>query len=186
MACALTLLLASGPLARGATSAITDAFVAETSRDVAVLHQSDLLAIADSASNGLRAFARRDSLDQSAAYRNLMAWAQAERRAAQAAALAPTIDGLGPILYPFDAGLVPLNVDGPAANRVDLAILEQLRRLRGRDFADVYIPAQSAALARLQDAYVDYIKNGDDPRLRELAVRNLPRVRALLSELRRL
>ena len=174
------------PTARAQTSAMTDAFVFEISRDFAILHQSDLLAVAERMGVGLQAFARRDSLEQSTAYAELAAWSQAERRAARAASLTPSIDGLGAILYPFDAVVLPLNVDGPAATQADRALLARLRGVHGRDFADVYATAQTVALARLERAYVDYIKNGDDPVLRRLAVLELPKVRALLAEVRRL
>ena len=171
--------------ARADVAAITDAFVFETSRDYAILRQSDRLAIADDTLRALSAFARRDSLEQYDAYQHLLAWAQEVRRAAKAAALAPTIDGLGPLLYPFDAVVQPLNVDGPAATQADRALLVQLQGLQGRDFVDAYASSQSAALARLDRAYVDYIQNGDDPELRRLSVLNLPKVRALLAQLRR-
>ena len=185
-AAAIAILVAAVPSAQAQTSAITDAFVVETSRDISILHQADRVAITEPASLGLQAFARRNTLEQSAAYEDLTAWAQAERRGAKAAALTPTIDGLGPILYPFDAVVIPLNVDGPPATRADHALLAQLQSLHGRDFAALYLSAQTGALARLERTYVDYIKNGDDPQLRRLAVVNLPKVRRLLAELRRL
>ena len=184
-ACAIALSVTGMSPAVAATSAITDAFVFESSRDFAILHQSDLLALEEPV-HGLQAFARRDSREQFAAYDGLVAWSKAERHAAKAAALTPSLDGLGPILYPFDAVVLPLNVDGPAATQADRALLDQLKSLHGREFADVYASTQTAALARLEHSYADYIKNGDDPELRRLAVVNLPRVRALLAELRRL
>ena len=176
------LLLASA--ARAETSAITDAFAASAARALAVLQRSDDLAFANGSAKS-QAFAARDLAVQAVAGGALVAWAHAEQRAAKAAAATPTIDGLGPVFYPFDAAVLPLSIDGRAATAADRALFERLAALHGSAFDAFYAASQADALDRLQATYIDYIKNGDDTALRRLAVRNLPRVRQLLAELRR-
>ena len=181
----LTGLAATSP-ASAATSAMTDAFVAAVAPAYGVLRQSDDLALAAGGSARTATFARRDSAHQAAAFEALVAWSQAEQRTAFADAQTPSIDGLGPILYPFDAEVVPLNIDGRRIGAADQAALAQLRSLRGPAFDSYYAATEAALLERLARVYVDYIKNGDDPTLRLLAVRNLPKVRQLIAGLRRL
>ncbi len=184
----LTLALAvfCSPAAQAGTSAMTDAFAASTSRAYAILQQSDNLALNNGGRPGLQTFARRDLACQAPAAEALVAWAHAEQRAAKRAAETPSLDALGPVLYPFDAVVLPLSIDGRAATAADRALLEQMAALHGSAFDDLYASSQITALNRLQETYVDYIKNGDDPALRLLAVRNLPKVRQLIADLRRL
>ena len=173
------------PAARAETSAITDAFVRDTSHAFALLQQSDDVAQTNGRGSNLRAFAREDSKSQRIANEALVAWAQAEQRAAKAASQTRSLDGLGPLFYPFDAVVLPLDIHGPARTKADQAILTQLRALQDQAFDGLYASTQVTVLTRLEHDYVDYIKNGDDPELRRLSVQNLPRVRRLLAELRR-
>ena len=169
--------------AHATTSSITDAFVAATTPAYEVLRRSDALAETEGASPRLRRFARRDSAEQAAATDELIAWEQAERRADRAAALTPTIDGLGPLLYPFNSVVFPFQVHGHVETDAYRATLAQLSALNGPDLDALYVARQSSTLRRLIEVYIDYIKNGDDPELRALSVRNLPQVRRLLAEL---
>ena len=170
--------------ARAATSPITDAFVAATTPAYEALRRADALALAARGAR-LQRFAREDDASQSAASGALLAWEQAQIRADKAAAQTPTIDGLGPLLYPFDAVVFPLNVHGNAVVDAYRATLAQLSALQGAEFEALFRERQGAILRRLIESYIDYIKNGDDPGLRLLAVRNLPRARRLLAELDR-
>ena len=172
--------------ARAETSSITDAFVAATTSAYALLQRSDALASAEADSSRLRAFAHQDETRAAAAAEALLSWSQAEQRANRAAAQTPTIDGLGPLLYPFDAVVLPLDVHGFRTSEVDRATIAQLGALRGTNFDALYISTHAVALHRLAESYTDYIKNGDDPALRLLSVRNLPVVRRLLVDIRSL
>ncbi len=175
----------AAPPAEAATSAITDAFVAATTPAFEALRLADEYAAANGAGARLRAFAGRDEAAQADAADALTAWEQATRRADIAAANAPSIDGLGAVLYPFGAVVFPINIHGHVDTDAYRTALAQLAALQGPAFDSVYVAEQSSILRRLVEAYTDYIKNGDDPGLRAIAVRNLPRVRRLLAELAR-
>ncbi len=176
-------LFATITAAQAATSAITDAFVAATAPAYAALLQAD--GLAESAGSHLVRFARRDSAEQAEATGELRAWQEATRRADIAAAHAPSIDGLGPALYPLDAVVLPFNIHGKVDSDPYRLTLTRLGALGGADFDALYLPTEAAILQRLTEVYIDYIKNGDEPGLRRLAVRNLPIVRRLLGEINR-
>ena len=64
--------------------------------------------------------------------------------------------------------------------------LSRLLSLNGREFDALYTSTQSDALHQLATLYRDYLRNGDDPALRAIATRELPRVTARIAGLRRL
>lgn len=169
--------------AAAATTAMTDAFVAATSQSYALLDGADALALAKGGSARLRAFARRDADREASAGDELAAWGAALRAADKAAALTPSIDRLGPLLYPFDQVVLPFDIHGHRTTDADRAALARLGAAQGPAFDDAYVPAVAAALERLARTYADYIENGDDPDLRRLSVRQLPIVRRLRAEL---
>lgn len=182
------LAIVSTASAATADSTITQAFVAAVRTSDAILATADDLALTRSDAPRIRAFARRTAASAASANDALDDWARAERIAADAAARAPTVDGLGPVFSaldrPFDH--VITSIDEARVRRPAQADLAQLEALQGRDFDDLYGPTQIAALVRLEAAYIDYIKNGDDTVLRALSVRNLPRTQHLLAAARRL
>ena len=107
-------------------------------------------------------------------------WAAADRQAARASDVAPSLDMLGRFFGPTDRSI-------EITRRPDRTpILQRLTTLGGRDFDALYVSSQTDALTRLVGYYVDFIQNGDDETLRALAVHDLPRVRRLLAEVRRL
>ena len=175
----------AGP-ACAATSAITDAFVAATTPAFEALRLADAYALADGDGARLRTFAGRDEVAQAGAAAALTAWELATQRADRAAADTPSIDGLGAVLYPFSSVVFPINVHGHVDVEAYRAALARLAAARGPIFDALYVAEQSSTLQRLVAAYVDYIKNGDDPGLRAIAVHELPRARRLLAELARL
>ncbi len=174
----------SGLPANATTSPITDAFVAATTPAYEALRRADALALAAGGAR-LQRFARDDDASQADASDALLAWEQAQVRADKAAAQTPTIDGLGPLLYPFNSVVFPFSVHGHADTDGYRATLAQLSAVRGADFDALYAEKQAATLRRLIEVYIDYIKNGDDPGLRLLSIRNLPRARRLLGALAR-
>ena len=109
------------------------------------------------------------------------------------------MDGLGPIAgliaTPFDrladvTSLVSPPLTGlPSAHRLEAIGRDDLGRLaavRGPDFDRLFADQQTNWLFLLAKTYEDFIKNGDDPDLRALAVHNLPRIKSLLARARRL
>ena len=105
-------------------------------------------------------------------------------------------NGVGDVLtgrsVAIDDPLAPLNVTrtpDPTIAQTLPAERDDLSRLsasNGRDFNALYLSTQSDALHQLATLYRDYLRNGDDPALRAIATRELPKVNARIADLRRL
>ena len=177
----------------------TDAYLSVAVPTVEFLEASAELAIARSNDARLRAFAGRE-IDTGDDTRAAFAARDAAvaRKAARDAA-SPTLDGLSPLAgvvaipygYVADATrlLKPLVTQLPSADReraVARAALAQLSSQDGETFDALFADRQIAALDRLAALDKDFILNGDDPRLRTIAVHDLPKVRALAAALRRI
>ncbi len=93
---------------------------------------------------------------------------------------------------PIDGPLAPLTVartPDPSIARTLAAEREDLSRLasmNGRAFNALYLSTQSDALRQLATLYRDDLRNGDDPALRAIATRELPKKNSRIAELRRL
>ena len=177
----------------------TDAYLSIAVPTVEFLEASAKLAIARSNDARLRAFARRetDTGDDTRAAFAARDAAVAQKAARDAAS--PTLDGLSPLAgvvaipygYVADATrlLKPLVTQLHSADReraVSRAALAQLSSQDGESFDALFADRQIAALDRLAALDKDFILNGDDPRLRTIAVHDLPKVRALAAALRRI
>ena len=64
--------------------------------------------------------------------------------------------------------------------------LARLKTMNSHDFNVLYKSTQLDALRQLATLYRDYERDGDDPALRAIAARELPRVTRRIAELRRL
>ena len=64
--------------------------------------------------------------------------------------------------------------------------LTRLSSLNGREFNALYVSTQSDALHQLATLYRDYLRNGNDPALRAIATRELPKINDRIADLRRL
>ncbi len=182
-----------------AGSVTADAFVSVSLPTLEALLASAQLAGERAANARLRAFARREDVF---AEGSLAAFA--ERGAAVAGnaarnAAAPTLDGLTPlagiVAVPYGIvadttqALQPLVTPLPAADQLRALGRTDVARLaaqNGEAFDAVFADVQLGRLERLVALDKDFILNGDDPRLRSIAVHDLPRLRALAAELRRL
>jgi predicted outer membrane protein len=186
-------------LPAAASSLTTESFLAVVQPTVAFLATSSGLAESNSDNPRIRAFARAEIQDQAIAQAAIADWGDAERRREARNAAEPTLDGLGPIAgliaTPFDAladatSLASPPLTGlPSAHRLEAigqTDLAQLTALHGRDFDRLFADQQANRLFLLAKTYEDFIKNGDDPALRALAVHNLPRIKGLLAHARRL
>jgi predicted outer membrane protein len=102
-------------------------------------------------------------------------------------------NGVGDVLtgrsVAIDNPLAPLTVtrtpDPSSAQLLpsDRDDLSRLSGLSGRRFDALYRSTQSDSLHQLATLYRDYIQSGDDPGLRAIAVRELPKVQRRLTEL---
>ena len=192
---AFVALSAAGP-ARAASITCED-FAAVVGPSAAYVAASSDLA-ADTASKSVRAVARRRATEARAIVDALEAWRQEQARADVAAARAPTLDNLGPIAntlsVPLEAVARTASSPGyfftrlPSATRIEdasQADLARLAALSGRDFDEVYLETDLAALRRLERVCRDFVLNGDDVTLRALAVRSLPQLRREIAALER-
>ena len=202
--------LVSGPLAgmvlgllaltpTKAATITSDAFVATARPTIEFLEAAGRLASAQADSARVRAFGRREVESQDGALETLAEWRRADAAALERDKTAPSLDHLGPLAgvlaVPYGAladatsiatpPLTPL----PSADRLRAVSGQDLARLaalRDQAFVDFYAATQVDALRRLEAAYKSFILNGDDPILRRLAVKALPKVERLLAEARRL
>lgn len=196
LAAALALVAFAAPVRAASTT--TEVFVAAVVPKIAFLRASAELAETHAGHARWRGFARTEIRDQALAEGDLDRWRGVERSRDARDAAASTLDGLGPVANvvttPFaviaDAAsrvsppLTPL----PSADRAEAANQVELRRLaalHGAAFDAAYSADQADTLGPLARLYKDFIVNGDDPTLRKMAVRNLPRVARLLAMVRR-
>ena len=182
-----------------APSFTTDAFLATVRPAVDALAAADATALAISDAARVRAFARADAAEQARAGTAFDLWAEDQRRLEAKDAAAPTLDGLNRVagLFSVPFGLVadatavasPPLTPLPAADLARAAARRELSRiatLAGPAFDAAYAADQAEALERVARAYDGFIRNGDDTRLRRIAVTSLPRIRKLIADLRRL
>ncbi len=196
-----------------AASAASNAFIANARPNVIFLDESSRLALNISASRTVRGFAYSEAKEQTIAANSMTAWVQTNTVRGEVAAIgavpvtglivapvdvaAGVTDGIGNIVtgrsVALDAPLAPLTVVpvGPApvgsqllpAGQDDLA---RLRGMSGRQFDSFYKATQIDALRQLATLYRSYQDNGDDPALRAIATRELPKVEARIRQVNRL
>ncbi len=195
-----SLALASAPLGTAvAASFTTDAFLATVRPAVDALGAADAAALAVSDAARVRRFARADAAAQAEAKAAFGRWDDEQRRLAAKDATAPTLDGLNRVsgLFAVPFGVIadataPVSPPLTPLPSADLANAQarreraRLATLAGPAFDAAYGADQAEALDRLAAAYDSFIRNGDDTHLRRIAVVNLPRIRRLIAELRRL
>ena len=194
---ALGVTLSAAPV--HAASVTTDDFVAILGPSADYLATSSDLAASAAGNRGLRAAAKAQAASARALLADLAAWHMAQARAEEAAAHAPTIDGLGPVFNTLSVPLeaVARTASSPGyfftrlpsagrlgdAGRTDYA---RLSSLAGAPFDAFYRDTDLAGLRRLERACKDFVLNGDDETLRALAVHALPRLQREIAVLSRL
>ena len=216
LAAAGAVLLASASAPAMAASLTTEAFVANVRPNIDFLDRSSRMALDTAASPAVRTFARTEATEQTIAANSLVAWTQSNTVSGAVAAIGePVVPSVPGVVYaPVDAAanvtadvtngvgdLVtgrsvaidrPLTVTrtpDPANAAVLPAGADDLGRLstmKGRRFDAFYKTIQRDSLRQLATIYAAYIQNGDDPGLREMAVRELPKINRRLAELRQL
>ncbi|WP_158811918.1 DUF4142 domain-containing protein [Beijerinckia sp. L45] len=193
-----------------AASPMSNAFVANARANVDFLDSSSRLALAQSSSARIRAFAHREAREETIASNSLVAFASTNGQIVVGQTL---VDGpMGPVVgvavLPLD---VASNVTTSVGNNVDAVLsgrsvaiddpltprlaapqpylpasaadLDRLRGLQGREFDALYRSTQRDALMQLATLYRDYLQNGDDEALRALARSELPKINRDLREL---
>ncbi len=210
-----TVALVAATASASAASPATDAFVANVRPNVDLLDRSSRLALDKSPSAAVRAFAHGEAMEQTIAANSLVAWTQTNTVRGEAVALGAPVAGtvVAPLA---DIAAVPLDVTNGVGDLVtgrSVAVdrpltvtrgrgdgstlgstllpagaedLSRLQDLSGRQFDALYRSTQLDSLRQLATLYRDYAVNGDDPSLRAMAVRELPRVNARIVGLRKL
>lgn len=195
-----------------AASAMSDAFVATAGPQVDFLDDSSRLALDMSHNARLRAFAHDEAMEQTLTGNQFVAWSEINGPSGDAVATSRPAGApaqvAGDLAAPLDMAVgaargvtngvddvltgrsvavagqpAPLVGVTPPASRRDL---DRLRAASGRDFDALYRSTQRDSLDQLATLYRSYIADGDDPALRALAERELPRVEHRLDQLRRL
>lgn len=192
-----------------AASASTDAFVAAVRPNADIIDRTSRLALDKSGSLRVRRYAHRQAMEQTIADNSLVAWSQANTMAGAEVALGMPMP-LAPVVEasaaPAEASVAAqevvtgrsVAVDAAAADRPltvtrarrtepvvpDFSVLTRLSGLRGAAFDKLYLSVQRVSLAQLAMLYSDYARGGDDPALRALATRELPKINRKLAELR--
>ena len=199
-----------------AASVQSEAFVANARPNVTFIDEASRLALDKSPSRAVRSFAYREARDATITANSLVAWTQTNTLRGEAVAVGapvvpvlPAVTDLAFAPVAVASGVVvgagdvvtgrsvaidtPLTVRPSAVAPVGSTLLpaeqDDLSRLQarsGRDFDILYKSTQLDALRQLATVYSDYQVNGDDPALRAIATRELPKINARIAELRRL
>ena len=201
---------ASAPALAG--SAMSDAFVANAASNVDFLDSASRLALTKTRNVRLRAFAHDEAMEQTLTGNQFVAWTEVNTHAAvaqerPAAAPVATVDqlaaepldvaanvtrgvttGVGDVLTGRSVAVAgqPAPVVASTPLPADRHDMDRLRAASGRDFDALYRSTQRDSLGQLATLYRSYIASGDNPALRAIAQRELPRVEHRLDQLRRL
>ena len=183
MTAALFLAGVSTP-ALSASSKTTDAYLAAVNPNVDFLDRSSRMALDNSKSARLKAFAFSEAKEQTLTANDLDDWIKAD--------LAPVVAdgskaGTGEVMtgrsVAIDAPSTQVAGNFPPASQEDL---DNLYGLTGGEFDDLYKSKQLDALGQLAILYKGYVDTGDDAALKAMAVKELPKINHRIAELRHL
>ena len=152
-----------------ATSPVTARFLDNVTPNVDFLDRSSRIAILDTKDTKLRDYAKATATDATNTANALYDWSQAGKTGNGAEA-------------PLQTGRSAA-VDQVPDNRLPRGQedIDALYGSEGVEFSTQYRQAQIDALTQVQADYQDYIAHGDDPTLKALAVRELPKVTKRLA-----
>lgn len=168
-----------------AASAITNMFVNDVNPNVDLLDRSSRLALQNSQDPRVRAFARSEAKEQTITANDIYDWSQSDARRIFVASSEPA--GTGAVItgrsVAVDKPVVAIPEQMPSANQEDV---DRLYGLSGKEFDEAYKAVQTEALKALLVTYQEYITNSDEPALKTIATRELPKINQRLAELSRL
>lgn len=163
-----------------AASIATNVLLNNIVPNVDFLDRSSRMATANSKNPRVKAYALGTAKEQTLAANAVDAWIEADKRpvVADASDTAPIVTGRSAA------------VEGPQAADMRLPMgqedLDRIEGLEGKDFDDLYKAKQLDALTQVQQSYEDYLARGDDPVLRKVAAKELPRIKQRLAMLKKL
>ncbi len=195
----LVALLIVGASPSPADPGATERFLANLVPNVDFLDRSSRFALTNSKDARLKKYAFDEARDQTLAANDLYDWSQASGLSAMSAIAGKAWQGhgSGADLDRTPTGSTPTSgaAQTPAYNEpvaTDDRLprgqedLDSLEGLEGSDFDSEYKEKQKDALSQIQTDYSDYLAHGDDPRLLDLARRQLPQVKKQIEALRKL
>ena len=171
-----------------AASITTDAFLTNVAPDVDFLDRSSRMALDHSETVRLRAFAHSEAAEQTMAANVVDDWIEKTKGQAIVASANPAATNPDQVVtgrsVAIDRPATPAaEIAPPAVGQEDL---DRLDGLTGIEFDKDYKAKQLDALTQLAASYLDYSVSGDDPVLKALALRELPKVNRRLADLRHL
>jgi hypothetical protein len=165
-----------------AASSITNAFITDVNPNVDLLDRSSRLALDNSQNAKLRAFAKSEARQETLVANAIYDWTQADAHPVAVASNEQA--GTGAILtgrsVAIDKPKVAIPEQMPSANQEDI---DRLYGLTGGEFDAAYKAVQVTAIKALIVSYQEYITNSDEPALKAIATKELPKLNQRLAEL---
>ncbi len=169
--------------AASAASPVTNAFINDVNPNVDLLDRSSRLALDNSQNARLKSFARSEAKEQTLAANAIYDWSQSDARGVAVASADQTGAVVTGRSVAIDKPVVAVPEQMPSANQEDI---DRLYGLTGAEFDAAYKAVQVTALKNLVVSYQEYITNSDEPALKAIAARELPKINQRLAELTRL
>lgn len=174
-----------------------DEYVAAVRQNVVFLAEASRLAEQRSASDKVKAFARREASDEQRVADNLKFWETERGLSAFAPSMLMASNDVETITETADAIMTGRSVavdpnaasewtrpeSGVAMVSPGVLVIPQLTRLEGDAFDALYKKTQSIALQELAGFYEAYSLTGKDATLKAIALRQLPIVKQRLADL---
>ncbi len=164
-----------------AASPVTRFFMSNVAANLDFLEKSSRLALTRSNSAQVRAFAGSEAEEQAIAANAIDLWAGASKTPFIVVASAEPPMQTGRSVAVAEEQVMP-------DTRVPLgrANLDRLQSLSGTGFDNLYWQQQFDALKQVETDYVSYAADGDDPVLRSIAERELPKIERRIEALSKL
>ncbi len=165
-------------------------YVANVRQHVAFLDQASKLAADRASHDKLRSFAKAQAEEQEAVSKDLQVWEAGQPTGGLTSpmAVASTEDGglattSDTLITGRSAAIDQKDDTGVLMASPGVVVMPQLSNLKGESFDELYETTQATSLKELQGLYEAYSMTGNDPALRALALRELPRVKQRIAEL---
>jgi predicted outer membrane protein len=155
----------------GSPSELAARFLASAIPNANFIAQASRMASVHSQNNKLRKFAQELAKTQNAVAVSLTAWVN----------VSTSVVTRSPYGRHLGNGTVKLSAPRLLPDQV--SNLQRLSTLKGQSFDTLYISVVREALVQLQTTYGEFAQTAADPELKELAVRELPKVEQAISEL---
>lgn len=165
-----------------AASPVTRFFMNNVAANLDFLEKSSRLALTHSDSPKVRTFAGSEAEEQAIAASAIDLWAGARKTpfVAVASVDVPLQSGRSVAVATGEQVMPDTRVALGSAN------LDRLKGLSGTGFDNLYWQQQLDALKQVETDYVSYAADGDDPVLRSIAERELPKIERRIESLSKL